>query len=30
MDVGQLAQMIGELIPIKEEIALPGMGVFVV
>lgn len=30
MDVGQLAQMIGELIPVKEEIALPGMGVFVV
>lgn len=30
MDVGLLAQMIGELIPVKEEIALPGMGVFVV
>ena len=30
MDVGLLAQMIGELIPLKEEIALPGMGVFVV
>ena len=30
MDVGQLAQMIRELVPGKEEIALPGVGVFVV
>lgn len=30
MDVGQLAEMIKELIPCKDEIALPGMGVFVV
>ena len=30
MDVGQLAQMIRELVPAKEEIALPGVGVFVV
>jgi len=30
MDVGQLAQMIRELVPTKEEIALPGVGVFVV
>ena len=30
MDVSQLAQMIRELVPTKEEIALPGVGVFVV
>lgn len=30
MDVGQLAEMIRELVPVKEEIALPGVGVFVV
>lgn len=30
MDVGQLAQMIRELVPGKEEISLPGVGVFVV
>ena len=30
MDIGQLAEMIGELIPVRSEIALPGMGVFVV
>ena len=30
MDVGQLAHMIRELIPVKDEISLPGMGVFVV
>ena len=30
MDVGQLAQMIRELVPGNEEIALPGVGVFVV
>jgi len=30
MDVGQLAEMIRELVPCSEEIALPGLGVFVV
>ena len=30
MDIGQLAQMIRELVPTNEEIALPGVGVFVV
>ena len=30
MDVGQLAQMIRELVPSNGEIALPGVGVFVV
>ena len=30
MDVGQLAEMIRELVPCREEIALPGLGVFVV
>ena len=30
MDIGQLAQMIRELVPSNEEIALPGVGVFVV
>ena len=30
MDVGQLAEMIRELVPGREEIALPGVGVFVV
>ena len=30
MDVGQLAEMIRDLVPCREEIALPGLGVFVV
>ena len=30
MDVGQLAEMIRELVPGNDEIALPGVGVFVV
>ena len=30
MDVGQLAERIRELVPCSEEIALPGLGVFVV